>query len=71
MPSLFQVLNDYELISGYQVDWLDGKEASKRESWQYLKGFLTLTRAFFLSQTLQRSGVTLSRGGLLLLTSAG
>lgn len=40
IPSLFHILDVYELTSGYQVDWLDGKEASEREPWQYLKGFL-------------------------------
>lgn len=40
MPSWFPVLKDYGLTSGYQLDWLDGKEASARESWPYLKGFL-------------------------------
>ena len=40
MPSLFHSLDVYELTSGYQVDWLDGKEASEREPWRYLKGFL-------------------------------
>lgn len=40
MPGLFHGLDVYELTSGYQVDWLDGKEASEREPWRYLKGFL-------------------------------
>ena len=39
MPSLFHVLDVYELTSGCQVDWLGGKEASEREPRRDWRGF--------------------------------
>lgn len=67
IPNLFQVLGDDELTSRYQVNWLDGKEASKRDLGSTWKASY-LNWDVFMSQTWQRSGFTLSRGGLLVVT---
>lgn len=66
IPSLFQVLDDYELTTGDQVDWLDSKEA-RQGSWQYSKGFLPWLGHFRVAD-LAQTEFTLSRGGLLLVT---
>lgn len=66
IPNLFQVLDDYELTTGDQVDWLDSKEA-RQGSWQYSKGFLPWLGHFRVAD-LAQTEFTLSRGGLLLVT---